>query len=90
MSSQLDLNIKKALIEDTLNLLNMSPDDRIDYQNRAAINSQIRLYGERFSEKKSFKKKRDSYVIIIIIIIIIIIFIFIIFIYYYFYLLLFF
>ena len=66
MLSQLDLNIKKALIEDTLNLLNMSPDDRIDYQNRAAIHSQIRLYGEPFSEKKSYKKKHDSYVITII------------------------
>lgn len=50
--SSLDLKIKTELITDTLNLLNISALSRLQHKHRTAMRSQIRLYGEPFSDEK--------------------------------------
>jgi len=55
--SPLDSRIKVGLIENTLRLLNVSPDDRKRFQLRSALLSQIRLYGSTFASKGKNKTK---------------------------------
>lgn len=55
--SPLDSRIKIGLIENTLRLLNVSPDDRKRFQLRSALLSQIRLYGSTFASKGKNKTK---------------------------------
>ena len=48
--SGIDLKIKSSLIEDTLNILNITAEERIKYIAYASKLSQIRLYGDTFEK----------------------------------------
>jgi hypothetical protein len=63
--SGLDFKIKSSLIEDTLNLLNVTSEERQKYLTYSSKLSQVRLYGDTFerSPKKGYtnKKERDTF-----------------------------
>ena len=56
--SALDAQVKEGLITNTLELLNVSQNDRQRYLLRSALQSQIRLYGELFDSSDSERGKR--------------------------------
>ena len=58
--SALDSRVKVGLIENTLRLLNVSPEDKVKFQTRSALMSQIRLYGSTFSGKGKKAPKLET------------------------------